>query len=182
MNHCALCSRLYIDPLIDCVDLHNTDLCYKLIKSSIFGYDVKQLFKNNFIPQFKLNICYKSLEQYTVLNSDQKRCFQLSVFQNECDIIIKYCEVVIRIFLNFFYSVPESFAGFENSSKLTKYFKCCLRFIERFFERMVKLLYADKFKEIFLHYEPESDYDLSYIRIIKKNYNEYCLKKFENAD
>ena len=47
---------------------------------------------------------------------------------------------------------------------------------------MVKLLYADKFKEIFLHYEPESDYDLSYIRIIKKNYNEYCLKKFENAD
>ena len=103
VNHCALCSRLYIDPLIDCVDLHNTDLRYKLIKSSIFAYDVKQLFKNNFIMQFKLNICYKSLEQYTVLNSDQKPCLQLSVFQNDCDIIIKYCEVLIRIFLNFFY-------------------------------------------------------------------------------
>ena len=133
VNHCALCSRLYIDPLIDCVDLHNTDLRYKLIKSSIFAYDVKQLFKNNFITQFKLNICYKSLEQYTVLNSDQKRCLQLSVFQNECDIIIKYCEVLIRIFLNFFYSVSESFAGFEKPGKLTKYFECCLRFIERFF-------------------------------------------------
>ena len=102
VNHCALCSRLYIDPLIDCVDLHNTDLRYKLIKSSIFAYDVKQLFKNNFITQFKLNICYKRLKQYTVLNSDQKRCLQLSVFQNECDIIIKYCEVLIRIFLSFF--------------------------------------------------------------------------------
>ena len=133
VNHCALCSQLCIDPLNDCVDLHNTDLRYKLIKSSIFAYDVKQLFKNNFITQFKLNICYKSLEQYTVLNSDQKRCLQLSVFQNECDIIIKYCELLIRIFFNFFCSVSESFAGFEKPGKLTKYFECCLRFIERFF-------------------------------------------------
>ena len=74
VNHCALCSLLYIDPLIDCVDLHNTGLRYKLIKSSTFAYDVKQLFKNNFITKLKLNICYKSLEQCTVLNSDQKRC------------------------------------------------------------------------------------------------------------
>ena len=76
----------------------NTDLRYKLIKGSIFVYDVKQLFKNNFITQFKLNICCKSLEQYTFLNSDPKRCLQLSVFQNECDIIIKYCEVFVKIF------------------------------------------------------------------------------------
>ena len=128
----VLYSRLYINPLIDCVDLHNTDLRYKLIKSSIFAYDVKQLFTNNFIMQFKLNICYKSLEQYTVLNSDQKRCLQLSVFQNECDIIIKYCEVLIRIFFIFFYSVSESFAGFEKPGKLTKCFEYCLRFIECF--------------------------------------------------
>ena len=101
VNHCVLCSRLYIDPLIDCADLHSTDLRCKLIKSSIFAYDLKQLFKNNFITQFKLNICCKSLEQYTVLNSDQKRCLQLSVFQNECDFIIKYCEVLIRIFFIF---------------------------------------------------------------------------------
>ena len=47
---------------------------------------------------------------------------------------------------------------------------------------MEKLLYADKFKEIFLHYEPESDHDLSYIRIINEKYSEYCIKKFENAD
>ena len=79
----------------------------------MFAYNVKQLFKNNFITQFKLNICYKSPEQCTVLNSDQKRCLQLSAFQNECDIIIKYCKVLIRIFFNFFYSVSESFAGFE---------------------------------------------------------------------
>ena len=111
--HCALCSWLYIDPLIDRVDLYNSDLRSKLIKSSVFAYDVKQLFKNYFITQFKLNICYKSLEQYTVLNSDQKRCLQLSVFQNECDIIINYCKVLIRIFLNFFYPVSESFAGLE---------------------------------------------------------------------
>ena len=86
--------------------------------------------------------------------------FQLPVFQNECYIIIKYCEVLVRIFFNFFNSVSESFAGFEKPGKLTKYFDCCLRFIERFFERMAKRSYADKFKEIFLHYEPESYYDL----------------------
>ena len=51
--------------------------------------------------QFELNICYKSLEQYTVLNLDQKRCLQLSVCQNECDIIIKYCEV-LESFIIFF--------------------------------------------------------------------------------
>ena len=90
--------------------------------------------------------------------------------------------MLVRIFFNFFYSVSELTATFEKPGKLTKYFECCLRFIERFFERMVKLLYADKFKEIFLHYEPESDYDLSYIRIIKEKYSEYFIKKFENAD
>ena len=47
---------------------------------------------------------------------------------------------------------------------------------------MVKLLYADKFKEIFLDYEPEIDYDLSYIRIINKKYSELCIKMFENAN
>ena len=108
--------------------------------------------------------------------------FAIVCFQNECDIIIKYCEVLIRIFFNFFYSVSESFAGFEKPGKGTKCFECCLRFIECFFERMAKRLYADKFKEILLHYEPESDHDLSYIRIINEKYIEYCIKKFENAD
>ena len=90
--------------------------------------------------------------------------------------------MLVRIFLNFFYSVSELPATFEKPGKLTKYFECCLRFIERFFERMVKLLYADKFKEIFLHYEPESDYDLSYIWIINEKYSDYCIKRFENAN
>ena len=43
VNGCSLCSRLYIDPLVypeQKVDLrNNTDLHYKLIKSSIFAYD-----------------------------------------------------------------------------------------------------------------------------------------------
>ena len=90
--------------------------------------------------------------------------------------------MLVRIFFNFFYSVSELTATFEKPGKLTKYFKCCLRFIERFFERMVKLLYADKFKEIFLHYEPESDYDLSYIWITNEKYSDFCIKRFENAN
>ena len=47
---------------------------------------------------------------------------------------------------------------------------------------MAKLLYADKFKDIVLYYEAESDYDLSYIRIINEKYSKYSIKKFENAD
>ena len=43
VNDCSVCSRLYIDPLVypdQKVDLrNNTDLRYKLIKSSIFAYD-----------------------------------------------------------------------------------------------------------------------------------------------
>ena len=99
--------------------------------------------------QFKLNICYKSLEQYTVLNSDQKRCLQLSVFQNECDIIIKYCEVLVRIFYNIFYSVSELLVAFEKPGKLTNYFECCLRFIECFFERMVNFYMQISLKRYF---------------------------------
>ena len=57
-----------------------------------------------------------------------------------------------------------------------------MRFTERFFERMAKLFCANKFKEIFLHYETEIDYDHSYIRIINEKYSEYCMKKLENAD
>ena len=153
VNDCSLCSRLYIDPLVypeQKVDLrNNTDLRYKLIKNSMFAYDVKQLLMNNFMTQFKLNICYKSLEQYTVLNSDQKRCLQLPVFQNECDIIIKYCEVLVRIFYNIFYSVSELLVAFEKPGKLTNYFECCLRFIECFFERMVNFYMQISLKRYF---------------------------------
>ena len=67
--------------------------------------------------QFKISICYKSLEQYTVLNLDQKRCLQLSICQNKCDVIIKYCEVLVRIFYIFFNSVSESIVGFEKHGK-----------------------------------------------------------------
>ena len=88
----------------------------------------------------------------------------------------------VRTFFNFFYSVSESLAAFEKPGKLKKYFECCLRFIERFFERMVKRLYVDKFKEKFLHYEPENDYDLSYVRIINEKYSKFCTKRFGNAD
>ena len=89
---------------------------------------------------------------------------------------------LLEFFFFFFNSISELLAAFEKPGKLTKYFECCMRLTERFFERMVKLLYADKFKEIFLHYEPENDYDLSYIRIIKEKYSEFFTKKLENAD
>ena len=71
--------------------------------------------------QFKLNICYKSLEQYTVLNSDQKRCLQLSVSQNECDIVIKYCE--LESFIIFFILFLNCLQAFEKPGKLTNYFE-----------------------------------------------------------
>ena len=52
--------------------------------------------------------------------SDKKRCLELSVFNNPCDIIIKYYEVLVKILANFFYSVSDDFKYDYSTDIFTK--------------------------------------------------------------
>lgn len=108
LNNCSNCCRLSIDPLFYLID--SAELRYNLILvNRAFVDDVKRLFKEHFITQFILNICYKSLQHYTVLNSNWKRYLQLSVIQNPCGIIIKFCKVFVRILYYFFILFLKSY-------------------------------------------------------------------------
>ena len=52
--------------------------------------------------------------------SDKKRRLELSVFNNPCDIIIKYYEVLVKILANFFYSVSDDFKYDYSTDIFTK--------------------------------------------------------------
>ena len=158
------CSHLYIDPLFD----PSSDLRYEFIfVNRAFKEDVKLLLKSHFITQFKLNICYKSLKHYNVINTDQERCLTIPVIQDPCKLIITFCEMLVRILYIFFY-----YFLLRVYSKKGEYFYIhCLKFIKKFFQEMTKLLHAHPFKNMFLNYEPDVDYSASFIKVI----NQTCL-------
>ena len=109
VNNCKQCSRLFVRS--DSTDfLASLELRYNLIFVNCAFFDsVQPFFKESFITRFNLNIAYKSHKHYKAIMSDQKRCLELSVFNSPCDIIVKCCEVLVRIYANYFYFVFHDF-------------------------------------------------------------------------
>ena len=119
--------------------------------------------------------------------SDQKHCFELSVFNNNpCDIIIKYCEVLVRILANLFYSVSDDFKYDYSTDIFTKKFgkkkefflDQCSHFIQEFFKGMTRVIQSHQFEIMSLTFKPDIDYLTRYIRIVNDKYIEHCEKKF----
>ena len=179
-NDCNFCSRLYFDPLFYRMNVSNLEYTLILVNRFFVG-ETKELFKECSIEQFRVNICCKSLKHYNAINSDEKRCLLLRISQNPCIIIINFCETLVRIFYNFFYSVSRDFS--TDAGKYRQMFlEECLKFVDMLFRGMAKLLNASKFKEIFLNYKPDIDYSTSFIWIVNKHYIAYCGEKFEHAN
>ena len=86
--------------------------------------------------------------------SDQKRCVELCVFQNPCDIIISYCEVLVRILTKFLFTVSHDLTSDDLRSRYGKkkevFLDSCLYFMREFFSGMTRLIHSSEFAIIFL--------------------------------
>ena len=99
---------------------------------------------------------------------------ELSVCHGPCDIIIKYCEVIIRVLANFFYSALDDFKYDYSIDIFTKkfgkkkeYFQdCTSHFTQDVFKGMTLLIQSHQFEIIY--------YLARYIMIVDDKYIEYC--------
>ena len=78
-NDCSFCSRLYFIPLFCPSNAIELQIDYLLI-NRFFVDDVKNLFEEYSVDRIRLNICFRSLEHYQAINSDEKRCLLICVF------------------------------------------------------------------------------------------------------
>ena len=80
---------MYFNPLF--CPSNAIELQYDYLSIDVFFVDdVKKLFEEYSIDRIRLNICFRSLEHYQAINSNEKRCLLICVFSNPCVIIVKF--------------------------------------------------------------------------------------------
>ena len=104
-NNCICCSRLYIDASIRPSNLEKLEKCFLDYVSN----NLKIFLKENSYNKIKFNIFFDSIEQYSAINSDKKRCLNTYVVNNFFELITSFFETHIRVFCNFFHNIANYF-------------------------------------------------------------------------
>ena len=110
-------SRLYISSFIRRKN-------FKYIENFRFKIldDRKKLLPKNslsILNKFSIVGFFKSLEESSVINSDQKRCLKTFIVQDYFHLVIMIFEVQLRTFVNFFSKIVDYYI---NSYAKKKYF------------------------------------------------------------
>ena len=99
-NECQHCSRLYVSPFIQPKNFEYIEnFRFKILD------DRKNVLSENSLSTFKKFssvVFFKSLEESSVINSDQKRCLKTFIVQYYFHLVLMFFEVQLRIFVNFF--------------------------------------------------------------------------------
>ena len=178
ISNCKYCSRLFA-PCSSTVFLASLETLCRIVSSTgTFCNSVLPLFEEYFIKRFNLNIAYKSREHYETIIFEQERCLELCVFDSPYSIILKYCEVLLRILYNFLWSVSDDF---KDGRKIF-FLDSCLYFMIEFFGKVTRLIHTHQFQTIYLTYTPHVDYSTRHIRIINNKYIEYCRQRFDSIE
>ena len=115
-NECKHCPRVYISPFIQPKN-------FKDIENFKFNInDRKKILSKNslsILNKFTIIVFFKSLEESSVINSDQKRCLKTFIVQDYFHLVIMIFEVQLRIFVNFFSKIVDYYI---NSYAKKKYF------------------------------------------------------------
>lgn len=86
--------------------------------------------------------------------SVQKRCVELCVFQNPCDIITSYCEVVVRILTNFLFTFSHDLTSDDLRTRYGKKKEVFLNsfsyLMRELFSGMRRLIHSSEFAIMFL--------------------------------
>ena len=99
-NNCIYCSRLYVSPDI------RPEICDNIDNFVLnLSEDRRNTLSNNSISilnNFEIVVFFKSLEELSTINSDQKRCLNTFIIQDPFHLVIVFFDVQLRIFCNFF--------------------------------------------------------------------------------
>ena len=162
-------SRLYISSFIP---LKNFEYIENF-RFKILDDRKKLLSKNSLsiLNKFSIVVFFKSLEESSVINSDQKRCLKTFIVQYYFHLVIMFFEVQLRIFVNFFSKIVDCYIN--SYAKKFFFLKQCFIFCFEFVTYCIKEVKINFFDEIF------SDYDNfnSNLKVINKNFIEYINTK-----
>ena len=100
-------SRLYISSFIRPKNFEYVEnFRFKILD------DRKKLLSKNslsILNKFSIVVFFKSLEESSVINSDQKRCLKTFIVQDYFHLVIMFFEVQLRIFANFFSKIVDCY-------------------------------------------------------------------------
>ena len=100
-------SRLYISSFIPLKNFEYIEnFRFKILD------DRKNFLSENslsILKKFSSVVFFKSLEESSVINSDQKRCLKTFIVQYYFHLVIMFFEVQLRIFVNFFSKIVDCY-------------------------------------------------------------------------
>ena len=158
-SDCKLCSRIYL-------------------KKDLLVYpfpNLRYLKINEYTSQYDFNYFWSDENQKEIINSDIKRCLNISVIQHSSDFLPLFVEIQGRYYCNFFkcltdfldVKLSQKKIVLELSSKLFNSYICyILRHVNLVaVESMFQQIEVNQFK---------------YLKVINKKYKEYLKEKYEN--
>ena len=101
-NDCVYCSRIFIKE----VDQPKNFICINDFNFNVFldRFIKANLSANstNVLSRFKIIVFFKSLDEFSIINSDRKRCLTTFIVHDYIRFVLVFFEIQLRIFLNFF--------------------------------------------------------------------------------
>ena len=175
-NDCLYCSRIFIEKDFRpenfvCINDFNFNLflnVYTKASLSSSSYDV--------LKRFKIIVFFKSSDEFSVINSDRKRCLTTFIAQDYIRLVLAFFEIQLRIFINFFYNiVKDNYVKTQNEVRF--FLEQCFNFSFDFVTYCIGKVNVSFFQKIFDEVDL-TDYDPNIIKVVNKKYIEECNRKY----
>ena len=173
VNVCSQCSFLFVDWQTSELDLvYSIRRCYLdcYLKNG-FSKKVRKLFEDCKIKCSKLEVVYKSRQQYENIMNDRERCLNFLVITSPAGLIDLYLEVLLRVLFNSIYTFS---AELDNDEQREYFLQEFLVFVQYFIKDSLPLFFAKGFIKTFTIYILDVHYRLFYLRIVNDHYIRYC--------
>ena len=172
-NDCVYCSRLYISQInqpknFNCINDFNFNIFFNAEKASNNSL--------NILKRFKIIVFFKSLDEFSIINSDQKGCLNTFIVQDYIHLVIVFFEIQLRIFVNFFHNIVKD-NYIRTKDEIRFFLEQCFTFSFDFVIYSIRKVKISFFEEIFDEFD-YTDSDSNIIKVINKKYIEYCDRKY----
>ena len=158
-NNCKLCSRIYLKK--DLLVYPFPNLMYLKV--------------NEYTSQYDFNFFWSDENQREIINSDIKRCLNISVIQKGTGFLPLFVEIQGRYFCNFFKSLTD-FLNVELSRK-KKLLEVSSKLFNGYICYILRHVNLVSLESMFQQIEVNQ---FQYLKVINKKYKEYLKEKYEN--
>ena len=175
-NDCLYCSRLFIKEInrpknFTCINDFNFNVFLNsFIKGKLSPNSI------NVLSKFKTIVFFKSLDEFSVINSDRKRCLTTFIVQDYIRLVLVFFEIQLRIFLNFFYKIIKD-KYIKTEDEIRFFLEQCFNFTFDFVAYCIGKVNVIFFEKIFDEIDFD-EYDSNIIKVINKKYIEHCNRKY----